>query len=62
MSMSISVLPSLMCTGCKNYSFDKYDGNPHRCDSDEGWTNSSKLGQDPRIDGTASSCNLFIPR
>ena len=47
-------LPSLMCTGCKFYTFNKNSTAPHRC--------ADTLGKDPDRKGTASTCRQFKPR
>lgn len=55
-------LPSLMCPGCKFYSFQPGDSSPHRCSDNGSFTNGSKCGQDPNRDGTSMKCNYFKSR
>ena len=55
-------LPSIMCPGCKFYSFHEGDSSPHRCSDDGAFYNGSKCGQDPNRDGTSMKCNYFKSR
>ena len=55
-------LPSVMCPGCKFYSFHEGHSSPHQCFDDGSFSNGSKCGQDPNRYGTSMKCNSFKPR
>jgi len=56
-------LPSMMCIGCKFYTF-KPNTHPHQhyCSDSGSFTNSTKVGGDPDKKGTANSCKSFKSR
>jgi len=53
-------LPSMMCTGCMFYTFNKNSNAPHRCANT--LSSNGKTGQDPDKKGTAGTCKAFKPR